>query len=345
MKVIFDLDGTLRDVTHRRHLTQSPTKNWTEFFIQSEFDPPIKHVIYFLKDHVSKGHDVQIWSGCSDEVWGITEAWLRKNIGELWVDRGYTWSGQSERVDPAELLLHMRFALDYRPDYELKELWLKESIAHGWTPDLVYDDRQSVVDMWRRNGITCFQVAPGDFDKPQTAKRVRTPVLMLLIGPSGAGKSTFANSFAHPDMVVSSDKIRYQLFANYDKHPVSIKPEAYTPEGFAATFSAMRAIIKARIDSGLDTIIDATNLDRKSRMEYFKHLGITEDTIDDVCRVQYHIFDRPLETKLEDFLTKKPNHTNVDVIQRHHIKFQSSVSHALKGDGFSKIFVVDHRQK
>jgi hypothetical protein len=26
-----------------------------------------------------------------------------------------------------------------------------------------FDDRQRVVDMWRRNGITCFQVAPGDF--------------------------------------------------------------------------------------------------------------------------------------------------------------------------------------
>jgi hypothetical protein len=27
----------------------------------------------------------------------------------------------------------------------------------------VVDDRQKVVDMWRENGLTCFQVAPGDF--------------------------------------------------------------------------------------------------------------------------------------------------------------------------------------
>jgi hypothetical protein len=27
----------------------------------------------------------------------------------------------------------------------------------------VFDDRQKVVDMWRDNGIDCFQVAPGDF--------------------------------------------------------------------------------------------------------------------------------------------------------------------------------------
>jgi len=25
------------------------------------------------------------------------------------------------------------------------------------------DDRQKVVDMWRAEGLTCFQVAPGDF--------------------------------------------------------------------------------------------------------------------------------------------------------------------------------------
>jgi len=27
----------------------------------------------------------------------------------------------------------------------------------------VFDDRQKVVDMWRKNGITCFQVNYGDF--------------------------------------------------------------------------------------------------------------------------------------------------------------------------------------
>ena len=27
----------------------------------------------------------------------------------------------------------------------------------------VYDDRDKVVAMWRRNGVACFQVAEGDF--------------------------------------------------------------------------------------------------------------------------------------------------------------------------------------
>jgi len=28
---------------------------------------------------------------------------------------------------------------------------------------MVFDDRNSVVDMWRENGVRCMQVAPGDF--------------------------------------------------------------------------------------------------------------------------------------------------------------------------------------
>ena len=27
----------------------------------------------------------------------------------------------------------------------------------------VFDDRDKVVDMWRKNGLTCMQVAPGNF--------------------------------------------------------------------------------------------------------------------------------------------------------------------------------------
>ena len=41
---------------------------------------------------------------------------------------------------------------------------LKERIRKdGYEPFLVFDDRQRVVDMWRRNGIQCCQVAPGDY--------------------------------------------------------------------------------------------------------------------------------------------------------------------------------------
>ena len=46
-------------------------------------------------------------------------------------------------------------------DETLKENWLfdigKKNIM------CVFDDRDKVVNMWRKNGLTCLQVANGDF--------------------------------------------------------------------------------------------------------------------------------------------------------------------------------------
>jgi hypothetical protein len=51
----------------------------------------------------------------------------------------------------------------FTPDDILKEAWLREQFPDKNNILCVYDDRDKVVAMWRRNGIPCFQVAPGDF--------------------------------------------------------------------------------------------------------------------------------------------------------------------------------------
>ena len=49
----------------------------------------------------------------------------------------------------------------YTKDSDLKQMWLDgigvDNVA------MVFDDRNQVVDMWRDNGLTVFQVAQGDF--------------------------------------------------------------------------------------------------------------------------------------------------------------------------------------
>ena len=47
--------------------------------------------------------------------------------------------------------------------YLLKPINIDELIKADWNPDMVFDDRNQVVDMWRANGIPCLQVAPGNF--------------------------------------------------------------------------------------------------------------------------------------------------------------------------------------
>lgn len=139
---MFDLDGTLADVEHRRHLIEKPRRDWHAFFAACVDDPPILPVIGVHRALCLAGARVEIWSGRSDEVRSETDAWLGHHVGE-----GVT-------------VTRMRRAGDFRPDQQLKEEWLLSEPA---PPHLVFDDRDKVVAMWRRHGIRCAQVAPGDF--------------------------------------------------------------------------------------------------------------------------------------------------------------------------------------
>ena len=57
----------------------------------------------------------------------------------------------------------MRPEGDYRPDYQVKQEMLNSLKAEGFEVLFTVDDRKQVVDMWRRNGITCLQCAEGNF--------------------------------------------------------------------------------------------------------------------------------------------------------------------------------------
>lgn len=59
--------------------------------------------------------------------------------------------------------LFLRNDEDFRADDEFKKDVLDALIDANWKPDMVFDDRNRVVAMWRANGITCVQVADGDF--------------------------------------------------------------------------------------------------------------------------------------------------------------------------------------
>ena len=145
MFVVFDLDGTIALNAHREHLIRA--KDYDAYYAACVNDTPCAPVIHALHAHAKAGHRVEIWSARSAQVRTETITWLQHHI----------WLDLSDR------LTRMRPIGDHRPDVVLKREWLREARANGGAPDLVYDDRDSVVAMWREEGVACFQVAPGPF--------------------------------------------------------------------------------------------------------------------------------------------------------------------------------------
>lgn len=141
MFIVFDLDGTLALTDHRAHHLAGPVKDWRAFYAACDGDAPCKPIIAALRGLMVTGHRVEIWSGRSAEVRDKTRAWL------------------CEHGMPA-VNIRMRPEGDHQPDTTLKAAWLA---AADQRPDLVFEDRASMVAMWRSHGIICAQVAEGDF--------------------------------------------------------------------------------------------------------------------------------------------------------------------------------------
>ncbi len=51
----------------------------------------------------------------------------------------------------------------FMPDDQLKKLWLDQLFPNTDDVLCVFDDRDKVVKMWRENGLSCLQVAEGNF--------------------------------------------------------------------------------------------------------------------------------------------------------------------------------------
>lgn len=145
---VFDLDGTLADVTHRLHHIEKKPKDWDGFFAAADQDPPIAWICKFLKNlsmiAYEDGDRIIILSGRADKVREQTVQWLTKH-------------GMHRPYEYHELI--MRKGGDYRPDEIIKPEMLMEYLdAHpGCEVEFIVDDRQRVVDMWRSKGYNVLQ--------------------------------------------------------------------------------------------------------------------------------------------------------------------------------------------
>ncbi len=140
--VIFDVDGTIADCNHRRHFVDgSGPVDWDSFRAETVNDTPIDWVCSLAQKHVQSGDNVMFVSARNNSERGVTKFQIRE------------WIGIDNPV------LFMRPDGDYRPDDEFKRdtLQVIRGVING-DPDLVYDDRNRVVDMWRNEGIEVVQV-------------------------------------------------------------------------------------------------------------------------------------------------------------------------------------------
>ena len=149
---IFDLDGTLALIEHRRHILAWDTRDkWRHFYAACDKDEPNEPVVATMERLRHAGAEVWIFSGRSDEVRDKTVFWLAQRTSFM----------THELQGP---MLTMREAGDYTADDVLKRQWL-DSMLVGDRRRLVaaFDDRDRVVAMWRAAGVPCFQVAAGGF--------------------------------------------------------------------------------------------------------------------------------------------------------------------------------------
>jgi len=150
---IFDLDGTLALIEHRRHFVARPRgeQDWKAFYAACDKDAPNDPVIGTMERLRETGADIWIFSGRSDEVREKTIQWLADKTTFM------SW----ELDGP---MLTMRQAGNYTPDDVLKKGWLDDMLVSDKARLVaVFEDRDRMVKMWRAAGVPCFQVADGEF--------------------------------------------------------------------------------------------------------------------------------------------------------------------------------------
>jgi len=132
--VIVDIDGTVATRTNRTPFDYSKVLD----------DAPKPDVIEVISALWHNGHSLIFVSARDDSCFEDTYAWLSKHC-------------------PPFVSLHMRKSGDTRSDGVVKREIYENIIKPEYDVNIVLDDRQKVVDMWRSIGLTCLQVDYGDF--------------------------------------------------------------------------------------------------------------------------------------------------------------------------------------
>ena len=167
MDVIFDIDGTLLDISHRlKHIKKTP-KDWKAFRDPKEkaHDEPIMPIINiaraFLYNHSrdriifasGRSEQERVDTVLSLSEWFLLDGWQKVTPdGKL---------GEAVETYPTSPF-YMRAENDFRKDTIVKREMYEQMLVDGYKPKLVFDDRPSVLRMWREiEGLKVVDVGYG----------------------------------------------------------------------------------------------------------------------------------------------------------------------------------------
>jgi len=142
---IFDIDGTIANNQHRLHFINKLPKDWEGFYAAIPDDEPIDHIIRLIAALQYACVEIVYVTGRPERTRADTIAWLKK------------WSHYEDEP------IYMRGDNDRLDDHRVKMYLLHALRDDGWLPEIVFDDRDRVVEMWREQDIPCLQVANGSF--------------------------------------------------------------------------------------------------------------------------------------------------------------------------------------
>lgn len=139
--MIFDMDGTLANVSSIRHHITKPNRNFDAFHSESVNCPANTQPWWAAYFFGQLGMDILIVTARKEKYLYHTLWWL--------MDQQLTWNE-----------IYMRGDKDGRPDYEVKRDILAQIRRDGYNPVLAFDDNPAVVALWEENNIPCI-VVPG----------------------------------------------------------------------------------------------------------------------------------------------------------------------------------------
>ena len=139
--VLFDLDGTLANVEHRRRHLDGSFAGYHRFHCACIDDTLYSNVAEVALALSQAGCAFWVVTSRPVEMLAITRHWFHAYC-----------------LVPDNIL--MRPVGDTRAGAELKRGWLRDGASPRARVLAVYDDRDADVAMWRSEGLTCFQCLP-----------------------------------------------------------------------------------------------------------------------------------------------------------------------------------------